>query len=1611
MAEGKLHLPDDLLSSKPSDQSWTPKVDALGRNDDERGVMGLLDDTKDQAASESSIPLSPQWLYSKPSETKMEVRVPISLSLGNSADPNQKEGWRPDVPEDKKDWRRIATETDGGRRWREEERETSLLGRRDRRKTDRRVENTSVRDNTESRAMSTDRWHDAGNRSSAHDARRDSKWSSRWGPEERDKESRIEKRADVEKDDTNNDGQSFVGSIPRSGPERDSDSRDKWRPRHRMEGNSSGPGSYRAAPGFGSERGRAEGPFTGFTLGRGRSSVAVVRPPSVGSLGVTQFDRTESVPGKLCSLTDTFCYPRGKLLDIYRKKKVDPSFAVMPEQMEEIPPITQVTALEPLAFVSPDTDEEAIIGDLWKGKITSSGVVYSPFRKGRSTDNVTDVRDLELTNGKLGVLSSYISDEIVDASGGVVNDNTRQADIYSILNKGDAKMSSADGGDANCEAEGEVDAAAIGMNADELVPATSNNNSFYDVNASQLKVADATFIKHASLKDVVSAAAFGLTTKLLDDSNSLFVSPSTGQGWSGNVQHLHGSHSEYQLGGSILPEELSLYYQDPQGEIQGPFLGADIISWFEQGFFGTDLPVRLADAPEGTPYQELGDLMPHLKFIDGHANNTDISSKVEEPVALDEKSGPKVEDHHWSLNRFDGLPMQHVQSRISEHEGPLQLPYTNGQNFHDLFAQDEEIVFPGRPGSGSSSIGNTSASISDISANPIGNPSVRLEFKEPGILDQSDKKLHPFGLLFSELEGTYSRHGQSSNVPSSSGDQDQLVNPITGRVYSFGALNDSTHDAEAWSDVYRRNTVPGPSLYQGAMDPRRLPHMDQESIHFDVPEEKLLAQHVQLLQRKLSSRHSHLNESVLEQVPSQNSMHHRLTNQAGPDLEHLLALQLQQQQQQQQQRQLQLQHQLQQQQHLHQQQLLLQEQQQSQAQQMVLEQILQNQMHDSVPGQSRIDTVRTNNVLNQVLLEQQLLHELQQRAPPPSQADASLEHLIQAKFGQTLHQGHQQDLLGLVSLSNQGQMRSLEHQVLPQGQLHPRQLPLGLRPRVEMDEGRRIGSIWPVEETNQFLRPPPGALRAHSVGLSPLDYYQQQQRPSLEEQLSHLERGLSIHDRFQRGLYDSGLIPFEQSMSLPVGAPHPDVMNALVHGHGLDMQEPRARIHSASQVGGFSDLHSQHPIIPNQFRAPHPDVIEGHWSENNRDSQLQREWAESQIRQMHLNTELQNRELEVKMSSKDSSSWMSSGTNNDGSKRFLMEFLHQNSGHQPTDSLNMSTGLSYDRRLPSGRFSATSTSNQPFSLLSDREAGKNSLGPYGSNSGGVTNEKASVLESSDRLPLRSNSGVPSERDRLFSVINDNPQAIYANSHMIAKPPTERDLFDMDGKMQGFKGEVSMFKGAALDIQESMAEKAGLNHGEMSIHASSRHNSLGIDGGNSTFHNDQVDIDYFTEEVAKDQVPAHASKGLESFLLKRPVVSRTSSSQEQLFEASDPVVRGKTPPTSLTGGRREQGGYLANQKPDIVASGKKDVHFRRSSSCSDTDVSEPLFVDMLKSNAKKSAAQAENPAVGASESSDGTQAGRSGKKKGKKGRQIDPALLGFKVTSNRIMMGEIQRIED
>ncbi|CAK9171921.1 unnamed protein product [Ilex paraguariensis] len=1629
MAQDKLDLPDDLLSSKLSDQSLTSKVETSGGSDEAKVIIGLLEESKDQTASEGNIPLSPQWLYAKTSETKTEMRALSSMSLGNAADINQKEGSRSEGPDDKKDFRKIITETESGRRWREEERETGLLGRRDRRKMERRVDSVSGREPTENISLPTsDRWHDISNRSSGLEARRDIKWSSRWGPQDKEKETRTEKRTDVEKEDIHYDNQSFVGSS-RAVTERDSDSRDKWRPRHRMGGNSVGPGSFRTAPGFGLERGRVESSNVGFTLGRGRSSV---RPPFSGPIGASHFDKNESVLGKPSLLPDTFIYPRGKLLDIYRMQKLDPSFVNIPDNLEEVPDVTCLTIIEPLAFVSPDIEEEAVLGEIWHGKITSSGVSYNSVRKARSTDN--DVGDLELTNAKPSVLPTVIPEETVDIEK-AANENGHQADIDSIFCDNGPKMY-LDGVEVSRVREQNVPESLMGPNTDEAMSKMSRSNdvsitqeigsAHHDV--SQSIVADCTATKHPVFHTIESLVAFDTSTKLPDDLHPRCVLPSSEQCWTGHLQPLEGNINEKQFERQIQPEELSLFYRDPQGEIQGPFLGVDIISWFEQGFFGTDLPVRLADAPEEIPFQDLGEVMPHLIVKCGYSSSANLSSKVEESKFFEAKlednipaSVPvsaseiiySVASDGWQPSEFDGPSAQYVQSRTSEPEGPLQLPSSEGQSFHDFVAEDEEIVFPGRPGSNGNPIGQTPMGIVS---------SFSSELTDPGMPILQDNRLHPLGLLWSELEGSYTRNAQSSNTPFSSGVQNQPMGPIAGRVAPYGARADSANAAGTLPDVYRRNTLLDPNFYEDAMDSHQLSRMDQDSKRFDLAEKRLSQQLQQqhLQQHNLLSPHSHLNETMLEQLQGRNSVHQQqLASQKGQDLEHLLALQMQQQ------RHLQLQqHQLQQQQKFHQQQLLLREQRQSEAQQVLLEQLLQSHMREPGRGQSHVDTTRSNNALDQILLKQHIQNELQQYSHhPPRHADPSLEHLFQGKFGQMTHHGDQSDLFELLSHAKHGQRQSLEQQFLPQEQLQARQLPMGLRQRMEMEEDRLIGSVWPVDETNQFLRTPAGAHRINSAGFGPLDFYQQRQRLSPEERVGHLERNLSFQDRLQRGLYDPGLLPSERSMSLPVGEPgmNLDVVNSIARAQGLDMQEP-----TAGQVAGFSSgvyPHlSHHPVVPNQFHASHLDAVEGHFSESN--GLLQNDWMESRIQQLHLTNERQKREAEVRRTSEDPSLWMSAGTNDDSSKRLLMELLHWKSGRQATEMLDVNDGVSHEIRAPSGPYSGASSSNLSFSLLSDQEAGLShpfAVGSYGSNSGGpslvhIGNEISSGLESGERLLLRSNSGALNEGDSFFSGVNETPQATHTNPNMMAKPSVERDFLDMQGIKRGLKSEGGMIQGLASDTQGLRAEQvmfAAVDRGDMPPDVISRHNSIGTAGGNAGFYNDKIgQRSPFLEEIAKDRVPAIQSKRPENILLKRPPVSQTSSSQEGLSDpASDPVIRGKNPPSMLPseGRRRDTGGNSADQVSDIMPSGKKDLRFRHTPSLGDTDVSETSFSDMLKSNAKKAALP--DGQAAALDSSDGTQGGKSGKKKGKKGKQIDPALLGFKVTSNRIMMGEIQHIDE
>lgn len=214
------------------------------------------------------------------------------------------------------------------------------------------------------------------------------------------------------------------------------------------------------------------------------------------------------------------------------------------------------------------------------------------------------------------------------------------------------------------------------------------------------QIADSTFSSHSLSDDIEFTPSSDIRSKLPDDSNTLYALGSTEQ-----MQSTNPRAKEVER--DVPPEDLCLYYLDPQGVIQGPYLGVDIISWFEQGFFGTDLLVRLADTPEGTPFNELGEFMPHLKVWDGQGNIMNPSSNIEESSGLIgnlesslPSSAPVSEitdsfmgnDHRRPLPELNSLSAQHILPRTSEPEAPLQLPNSRGQSFNDFVADDEGLA-------------------------------------------------------------------------------------------------------------------------------------------------------------------------------------------------------------------------------------------------------------------------------------------------------------------------------------------------------------------------------------------------------------------------------------------------------------------------------------------------------------------------------------------------------------------------------------------------------------------------------------------------------------------------------------------------------------------------------------------------------------------------------------------------------------------------------------------------------------------------------------------------------------------------------------------------------
>ncbi|KAF2292940.1 hypothetical protein GH714_029990 [Hevea brasiliensis] len=208
------------------------------------------------------------------------------------------------------------------------------------------------------------------------------------------------------------------------------------------------------------------------------------------------------------------------------KRKLDSSFAAMPDEMEECLPITQSDIIEPLAFVSPDAEEE--------GKITSSGVVYNSFRKGWSTENVSGNGDYESNEGKLGILPSVPVRRLL------IHFKTPQTMVHikltvtwppPFLYLSEIELL--------IILEKEVDHEGNKVTADEVtatvlecdVAGTTKEIVNSSRVASQIDICDNGQIVNSALTAhfhsdrVDSTSSFDVKSKLPDDSNSLFVLP------------------------------------------------------------------------------------------------------------------------------------------------------------------------------------------------------------------------------------------------------------------------------------------------------------------------------------------------------------------------------------------------------------------------------------------------------------------------------------------------------------------------------------------------------------------------------------------------------------------------------------------------------------------------------------------------------------------------------------------------------------------------------------------------------------------------------------------------------------------------------------------------------------------------------------------------------------------------------------------------------------------------------------------------------------------------------------------------------------------------------
>ncbi|CAO2817803.1 unnamed protein product [Amaranthus hypochondriacus] len=588
---------------------------------------------KDVPGLDNPIPLSPQWLHPKPGENKIvmsprENRPSPFTGYGDRSTFTMSPGYGKEIHENqkKKDvFRPTFLDAESGRRdrWRDEERDTNPSARQDRwrdggkemddgRKVDRGVDNSSTMHFGDARRAATDRWVDPSKENNNNVQRRESKWNSRWGPDDKevDKWNDVGKQGDI----PHEKGLPHVASFGKdervaSHGEDERKCDRPWRPSFLQSRAKAEPPNHQTqltskeGPAVGHGRGRGENAAT-FSFGRGRVNF------------YSGSSNNYSVHGEL----SPFRYNRTKLLDIYRLTDLKSSNDTL-DGLLQVSSLTQEEPLEPLALLAPSPEESTILNGIDKGDIVSSGApqISKDGSSGRSSNDFVQSRRTK--HGSRDDVSISLDDENdrLDHTTGTytqISESTsheKQMSAFSYSVPIDPNENHHTHADNKFRVTGTRDADSVLKKGDDV---TDNRDSAMK---GRVCTQSGTPWRSPSVEQLVNTHRrdwFDAPSDIHSRSSDISCNEFKWKIGEDSAVRKHPAVDVEQESRKLVqpsPEDLLLYYKDPQGQIQGPFSGSDIIGWFEAGYFGIDLQVRLVNAPMDSAFSLLGDVMPHLR--------------------------------------------------------------------------------------------------------------------------------------------------------------------------------------------------------------------------------------------------------------------------------------------------------------------------------------------------------------------------------------------------------------------------------------------------------------------------------------------------------------------------------------------------------------------------------------------------------------------------------------------------------------------------------------------------------------------------------------------------------------------------------------------------------------------------------------------------------------------------------------------------------------------------------------------------------------------------------------------------------------------------------------